>query len=62
MSVKKCSKCKVVFRCGNEAAGCWCEQFYIDMKVLEYLKKEYLDCLCPICLKEFSLESEKNNS
>lgn len=53
MNVQICSKCNTSFECTNEQMGCWCEDISIDLKTLENLKKEYDNCLCPTCLKEY---------
>ena len=54
MSNKACSKCSTVFECSNDKAGCWCEALTIDIKTLNEIKKQYENCLCPGCLKEYS--------
>ncbi len=56
MSFKKCSKCHASFECGNEKPGCWCEDLLLDMQTLKELKLKYDNCLCPNCLKEYSLK------
>lgn len=57
---KNCSKCDAAFECCNEKEGCWCESLYIDLGTLNSLKKTYDNCLCPNCLKEYSLRELKN--
>ena len=59
MSVKKCSKCNVVFECTNEQTGCWCENVHLNLETLKKLKEQYVNCLCSSCLKEYSKEQEK---
>jgi hypothetical protein len=59
MSTKKCSKCETAFECSSEKDGCWCEEVYIDLSALEAIKELYDNCLCPPCLKEYSVVSEK---
>lgn len=54
MSIKLCSKCKSSFKCCNEKMGCWCEDLTIDLKILNELKEQFENCLCPNCLKEYS--------
>jgi hypothetical protein len=56
---KKCSKCETAFTCKNEEGGCWCEQFKLSQEVLQYLKDNYKNCLCPACLHEFSQEKSR---
>ncbi len=59
MSSKNCSKCNVVFECSNEKRGCWCEDLLLDIKTLKTLKEQYDNCLCPLCLKDYSVIQEK---
>ncbi|MBL7889732.1 MAG: cysteine-rich CWC family protein [Bacteroidetes bacterium] len=59
MTTKKCSKCGQDFQCSNEKMGCWCEDLYLDIQTLNELKKEYDNCLCPTCLKEYSERKPK---
>ncbi|MGZ4033356.1 MAG: cysteine-rich CWC family protein [Bacteroidia bacterium] len=54
MSIKKCSRCSTDFECCNEKPGCWCENLFIDIETLNKLKKEYDNCLCSSCLKEYA--------
>jgi len=54
MAIKKCSKCGSEFTCGNEKPGCWCEDLFLDIATLNELKEKYDNCLCPICLEEYS--------
>ena len=54
MSEKKCSKCNVSFECGNEKPGCWCEDLFLEQETLTKLRKEYDNCLCSNCLKEYA--------
>ena len=60
MSTKKCSKCEMPFECCNEKMGCWCEDLHIDLETLKELKSKYDNCLCPNCLKEYSLKEVIN--
>ncbi|MFL5764765.1 MAG: cysteine-rich CWC family protein [Bacteroidia bacterium] len=50
---KNCSKCDKEFDCCNDKAGCWCEDLYIDIDTLRDLKKEFDNCLCSECLREY---------
>jgi hypothetical protein len=50
---KTCSKCGLIFNCGNELRGCWCEEVHLDQETLDLLKENYANCLCPTCLKNF---------
>jgi hypothetical protein len=56
MSLKKCSKCSASFECCNEQPGCWCETVFLDLPTLKQLKQEFDNCLCPQCLKPYSIE------
>jgi hypothetical protein len=60
MPGKKCSKCEASFECGSDKMGCWCEDLFIDLETLNKLKSEFNNCLCPKCLKEYSLKDIKN--
>lgn len=60
MTTKKCSKCESVFECSNESMGCWCEELFLDLETLKDLKLKYDNCLCKICLKEYSLKEAIN--
>lgn len=60
MSLKSCSKCKTNFECGNEKPGCWCEDFFLDIETLAKLRKEYDNCLCSNCLKEYAKSDNIN--
>ena len=51
---KKCSKCKVKFSCQSEnISSCWCTKINISQQKIKILKKNYSDCLCVRCLKNF---------
>ena len=52
--MKKCSKCSKEFECGASVGKCWCMDFYIDPEVLNKLKEDFKDCLCPNCLNEYT--------
>ncbi|MFL5811376.1 MAG: cysteine-rich CWC family protein [Flavisolibacter sp.] len=59
---KTCSKCGSAFNCGNESPGCWCEQVQLDQRILDLLKENYANCLCPNCLKSFELQPSTDTS
>ncbi|MGQ0828494.1 MAG: cysteine-rich CWC family protein [Bacteroidota bacterium] len=59
MAAKNCSKCTSAFECSSEKEGCWCDELYVDATTLKTLKEQYDNCLCPVCLKEYSAVSEK---
>lgn len=59
MANKNCSKCNNLFVCDCETRGCWCEDLFIDLETLNELKKQFDNCLCPTCLKEYSIKQEK---
>ena len=54
MALKKCSRCEIEFNCQNETRGCWCENYSLKEKELTQLKRDFKDCLCEDCLKEYS--------
>lgn len=54
MAIKKCSKCQQPFECTNDKLGCWCEDLYIKLEVLNSLQKVYNNCLCINCLNKFT--------
>lgn len=58
MALKRCSKCGAEFGCCSEQPGCWCEGLSIDVVVLEQLKKEFDNCLCPGCLGQYAVKEE----
>ncbi|HET9831862.1 MAG TPA: cysteine-rich CWC family protein [Vicinamibacterales bacterium] len=47
---KRCSKCGLAFDCGG-LFGCWCRDVKLSEAQLAMLRKRYVDCLCPTCLK-----------
>jgi hypothetical protein len=55
--LKNCSKCKIAFDCCNEKEGCWCENLEVSLEKLALLKKEYDNCLCSNCLKEYAIKA-----
>lgn len=54
---KECPRCGATFFC-EVREGCWCGNRPLTQETLEQLRNEYIDCLCPTCLKQF--ESQKN--
>ena len=52
--MKKCSKCNTEFECGSKIGKCWCMDLKVEVEVLNRLKEEFTDCLCPKCLSEYS--------
>jgi hypothetical protein len=52
--MKKCSKCSTQFECGADVGKCWCMDFKLKPDVLNKLKEEFSNCLCPQCLKEYA--------
>ena len=58
---KKCSRCETPFNCQNESRGCWCEHLQLTTEVLAHLDKNYENCLCPKCLKEFEKQDRLLN-
>lgn len=53
MADKQCSRCGKTFGCGNEAPGCWCENYSLSSETLARLRKDYANCLCETCLAAF---------
>jgi hypothetical protein len=49
---KKCPKCHTEFECMGE--DCWCHNYQILNKDINYIRKTWDDCLCPTCLKDFA--------
>lgn len=54
---KKCPRCHATFFC-DVREGCWCETVPLDQETLKFLRTNYIDCLCPACLKQF--QNHKN--
>ncbi len=59
MSIKRCSKCEAAFECCSDRPGCWCEQVFVDANTLQELKKNYNNCLCSRCLREYTPGQQK---
>ena len=51
--MKKCSKCNTEFECGADIGKCWCMDFKVEPVVLDKLREDFKDCLCPKCLYEY---------
>lgn len=51
--MKKCSKCSTEFECGADIGKCWCMDFKVEPVVLDRLREDFKDCLCPKCLNEY---------
>jgi hypothetical protein len=51
--------CNTDFECCNEKPGCWCESLTIDIETLNNLKKNYNNCLCPVCLATYTTNEKK---
>lgn len=49
---KICAKCGKEFTC-VVGEGCWCEEVYVSRENLARIRRDYLDCLCPNCLKAY---------
>lgn len=56
-SVKRCPRCSATFFC-DVREGCWCESVPLQKETLRSMRMNYIDCLCPGCLKQF--ENHKN--
>lgn len=51
----KCPRCHVIFECKHDS-NCWCSKYNLTENVREYLKINYVDCLCENCLKDIISE------
>jgi hypothetical protein len=49
---KSCQRCGADFECWS--GGCWCNNLRLSSATLKWLERSYDDCLCPLCLAEFS--------
>jgi hypothetical protein len=58
--IKNCSKCGKSFECLHNAE-CWCMDYKISPANMKLVQETYSDCLCPDCLKEYSV-GKKNKS
>lgn len=56
---KTCPRCGKDFECLH-APGCWCFDYKISPENLEKLKRDYDNCLCPECLKEYTTSPQKH--
>jgi len=54
---ESCPKCGKKFIC-NKSGKCWCYEYDIPAENLDYIEAHYNSCLCPDCLKFFSLGSK----
>ena len=54
---KRCPKCGVAFECGG-LFGCWCRDVKLDAAQLAQLRQQFVDCLCPTCLKGIAAIAE----
>ena len=50
---KTCPQCGTSFQCLGEE-DCWCESYQILQKDFLRITQSYRDCLCPLCLKEYT--------
>ncbi|MCF0205898.1 MAG: cysteine-rich CWC family protein [Bacteroidales bacterium] len=55
---KVCPKCGKQFDC-SQTEQCWCTKYEIPEDVANYLKENYLDCLCEDCLSSILKYKEK---
>lgn len=50
---KYCPRCHSVFECkADNILLCQCSNISLSEKEVEYLSKNYSDCLCKVCLEE----------
>ena len=54
--MKVCERCQKQFSCEAQTGACWC----MDFTRAKDIPKEFQDCLCPDCLREFSQPLKKN--
>ncbi|MBQ4421321.1 MAG: cysteine-rich CWC family protein [Bacteroidales bacterium] len=55
---KICPKCKEEFECKHNE-NCFCMKYSISEQNLNILKKEFDNCLCEDCLKEYAIKQEE---
>ncbi|WP_083261429.1 cysteine-rich CWC family protein [Crocinitomix algicola] len=56
---KQCTKCHASFECKvEEIENCHCTKVKLEQEILEQLRNEFEDCLCPKCLDELSRLSQ----
>ncbi len=49
---KACPKCGKKFECRGD--DCWCHEYNLLNKDINFIRANWDDCLCPSCLKEFA--------
>ncbi|MFC1734213.1 cysteine-rich CWC family protein [candidate division KSB1 bacterium] len=54
---ESCPKCGNTFLC-SKSNKCWCYEYDIPPENRDYIEAHYNSCLCPDCLKFFSLKKE----
>ncbi len=47
---KKCSKCNAEFTCNDSGNSCWCNNYKLTQDQLNFLNKNYDNCLCEACI------------
>lgn len=58
---KICPSCNKKFDCyENNVSLCHCSKIKLNESTLAQLKKKYKDCLCSICLKNFTQQNITN--
>ncbi len=55
---KICPKCKKEFECKHNK-DCFCMKYPISEENLNILKKEFDNCLCEDCLKEYATKQKE---
>lgn len=48
-----CPRCGKEFHC-SKSGKCWCYELDIPPETMENLQRDYINCLCPDCLKPYS--------
>lgn len=54
---KQCARCNTLFECKSGSIMlCQCQTVVLSAEQLEYISKQYEDCLCGRCLLELRTE------
>jgi len=51
---KTCSRCGAAFQCRSDG-HCWCVNLRLSPATLQWLERNFGDCLCPTCLAEYAM-------
>lgn len=47
---KTCEACSQTFECGQYR--CWCGHLGVTELQMDWIEREFKDCLCPVCLRK----------